>query len=363
MKLPEPKKLPSGNYNIMLRLGGKNYSITEADPTTCTNKARLIKSEYKAGKRISYQNRNDPTIQEILDQYIASRKAVLSPSTIRGYQTIAANRFPSYKTKRPSAIKNWQTVINDEVKDGVSAKTIKNSWSLLAAALEFADLPVPSVKLPAIMPAVRPWLDAEQVKVFVSAVQGQDCEIPALLALHSLRRSEIVGLQWSKINLEKKTIRIEGSAVFNEDNKLSYKETNKSRNSRRTVPIMIPELEKALMAIPEEKRTGSVVTCNPNTIWAQINRICSQHDLPAVGVHGLRHSFASLAHHVGLPEQDAMLIGGWEDAQTMHKIYEHISAADRLKAENKLASFFKNADAKQGRKKGQNADENADDIA
>ena len=31
--------------------------------------------------------------------------------------------FPSYKTKRPSAIQNWQTVINDEGKDGVSAKT------------------------------------------------------------------------------------------------------------------------------------------------------------------------------------------------------------------------------------------------
>jgi hypothetical protein len=35
-----------------------------------------------------------------------------------------------------------------------------------------------------------------------------------------------------------------------------------------------------------------------------------------------------------------MLIGGWEDAGTMHRIYEHISAADRLKAENKIAQFF-----------------------
>lgn len=344
MKLPEPKKLPSGNYNIMLRLGGKNYSITEANPTECTNKARLIKAEYKAGKRISYQNRNDPTIREILDQYIASRKAVLSPSTIRGYQTIADNRFSSYKEKRPSAIKNWQTVINDEVKNGVSAKTIKNSWSLLAAALEFADIPVPAVKLPAVMPATRPWLDADQVKVFVSAVKGQDCEIPALLALHSLRRSEIVGLQWSKVDLDNRTIRVEGSTVFNENNELRYKETNKSKNSRRTVPIMIPELKTALEAIPEDQRTGSLVNCNPNTIWAQINRVCEQNNLPSVGVHGLRHSFASLAHHVGLPEQEAMLIGGWEDAQTMHKIYEHISAADRLKSENKLAAFFKNAD-------------------
>jgi len=344
MKVPEPKKLPSGNYNIMLRLGGNNISITRPTARACKDEAGLIKAEYKAGKRLDLQSKNDPTIQEILDRYIDSRKAVLSPSTIRGYQTIADNRFPAYRGKKLSSVKDWQTVINDEVKSGVSSKTIKNSWSLLAAAIEFAGLTVPTVKLPAIMPAVRPWLDADQIKTFIKAVNGQDCEIPALLALHSLRRSEIVGLQWSKIDINKKTIRVEGSAVFNEGNKLTYKETNKSKNSRRIIPIMIPELETALKAVPDAERDGVIVKCNPNTIWAQINRICVQNDLPQVGVHGLRHSFASLAHHVGLPEQEAMQIGGWEDAQTMHKIYEHISAADRLKSENRLASFFKNAD-------------------
>lgn len=31
---------------------------------------------------------------------------------------------------------------------------------------------------------------------------------------------------------------------------------------------------------------------------------------------------------------------GWEDAGTMHKIYEHISDSDRIKQENKIAQFF-----------------------
>lgn len=86
-----------------------------------------------------------------------------------------------------------------------------------------------------------------------------------------------------------------------------------------------------------------MVRCSPNTIWSQINRVCKGAGLPLVGVHGLRHSFASLAHHIGLPEKEAMLIGGWEDAQTMHKIYTHIADADRVKAENMMAAFYKNA--------------------
>lgn len=245
--------------------------------------------------------------------------------------------------KKLSELKNWQELINAEVKAGTSAKTIKNSWALVAAALSSAGIAAPTVSLPKIAVSPRPWLDPEQIKVFIEAVKGEKCEIPALLALHSLRRSEIMGLSWNKINLSAGTIRIEGSAVIGDDNKLTYKNTNKSKNSRRTVPIMIPELSEALKSVPAENRTGPLVTCNPNTIWSQINRVCKAAGLPEVGVHGLRHSFASLAHHVGLPEQDAMLIGGWEDAQTMHKIYTHISNADRLKNENKIAAFFKNA--------------------
>ena len=69
-----------------------------------------------------------------------------------------------------------------------------------------------------------------------------------------------------------------------------------------------------------------------------------------MGVHGLRHSFASLAFHLGLTEQETMELGGWSDYNTMRKIYTHLAAADRLKSQNKMAAFFKanaNKDANQ----------------
>ena len=109
---------------------------------------------------------------------------------------------------------------------------------------------------------------------------------------------------------------------------------------------MIPELLAALEAV--EDKSGPVVRCNPNTIYHQINRVCARNGLPQVGTHGLRHSFASLGYHLGVPELEMMQLGGWADNQTMIRIYTHSANADRVKAENAMAGFF-----------AQNANENA----
>lgn len=113
---------------------------------------------------------------------------------------------------------------------------------------------------------------------------------------------------------------------------------------------MIPELLAALEAV--EDKSGPVVRCNPNTIYHQINRVCARNGLPQVGTHGLRHSFASLGYHLGVPELEMMQLGGWADNQTMIRIYTHIANADRVKAENAMAGFFaknanENANSKQ----------------
>jgi len=342
MKVPKPTKLSSGNWRIQLRLNGVSIPVIASTKTECIHQAELIKAEHNSGKRIR-KPKTDQTIKELVESYVKSRKTVLSPATIAGYQTIIDNRFKAYINKKPKEITDWQEVINDEVKTGIKSKTLKNSWALIAAALKYHKLECPDVKLPQIVQSSRPWLDAEQIKTFIKAIKGQDCEIAALLALHSLRRSEILGLTWDKIDLENDIIHIEGSAVPGEKNRLVYKETNKTKNSRRDVPIMIPRLKEAILSIPEDKRTGKIYTRYQNILWRDINRICKDNNLPEIGVHGLRHSWVSLAHHVGMPEQEAMLIGGWENAQTMHKIYEHISEKDRIKAENKIKQFFKNA--------------------
>jgi integrase len=352
MKTPSPKKLPSGSWNIYLRLGNEGISVTKPTKSECIKAAELIKAEYRNEKRAKQCNE---TLDIILTKYIDSRRSVLSPSTIAGYETIRKNRFKKYMKKKISDIDDWQAVINAEVKDGLSPKSIRNNWGLVVSAMGYVGQPVPPVQLPSVMPATRPWLTADQIKVFVKAVHGHPVEIPALLMLHSLRRSEVLGLDWSNIDLKAKTIRVVETAVIGEKNKLVTKSTTKTRKSYRTIPVMIPELESALAAVPEKDRKGKVYKLNPNNLWPEINGICRRNNLPEVGCHGLRHSFCSLAAHVSMSEAETMMLGGWEDVGTMRRIYQHISDQDRLKAENKISAFFKSPS--------ENADGNADGVS
>ena len=184
----------------------------------------------------------------------------------------------------------------------------------------------------------RPWLSPEQIPVFLDAVRGKQCELPALLALHSLRISEILDLTIDDIDFENRTIRVQGSAVPDESNAIVHKKANKTSKSTRTIPIMMQRAYDLLLERKNDK--GYLFQCRGNSVSESIRKICKKNGLPVVGTHGLRHSFASLAYHLGMSEMETMAIGGWSDYQTMRKIYTHLSEADKLKATNKMAEFY-----------------------
>lgn len=337
MNVPKPRKLDSGSWFIQLRLGGESIPVTAASEKECVRAAQLIKAEYQAGKRkVSHDS---ITLSEAIEQYVEAKRGVLSPATIRGYECIKKNRFQAYM-KKPLKKIDWQPAVSAEAQL-CSAKTLKNSWCLIASAVKAAGYPVPDVTLPQVILRDEPYLEPTQIPTFVKAIHGQPCEIPALLALCSLRRSEICALTWEDIDLEKKRIHVAGAVVPDENHKFVPKETNKNQTSRRYVPIIIPELLSALEAAKQE--SGPVYTGSPNTMYHQIDRVCERAGLPPVGVHGLRRSFASLAYHLHMPERIAMRIGGWSNGETMHKIYIKLSEADIAEYANDMTEFYKNA--------------------
>lgn len=352
MKVPNPRKLKSGTWFIQLRLGGESIPVSAKTKKDCIAQAQYIKAEYKAGRRERKEKnpkeKKAPTLSEAIDSYIDRRDAILSPSTIRGYKAIKKTRFLPMMEKRLCELSSsdWQRACNLEAKI-CSAKTLKNAWGFISSVVVDTGLQKPIVKLPQVPVSKRPFLEPEQIRPFIDAVHKTDVEIPALLALSSLRRSEIMALRWENIDWGKRTIIVKGAKVYNEENKFVYKIENKNSSSARIVPIMIDDLFYALEKKKQED--GFVVNCSPNTIRIQINRICEKNRLPLVGVHGLRHSFVSLAYHLGVPEKIVMEIGGWSDYQTMRKIYTHIAKSDVTKYSDKLKGFFsQSADAELG---------------
>lgn len=344
MKVPEPRKLPSGAWRIQLRLGGESISITSSSKKECKRQAELVKAEYRSGKRESRVSLGELTIRQGIDGYIEARKNKLSPSTVRGYRTIQKNRFQKYMDIPIMQIKDWQAVYDSEV-DRLNPKTLKNSFALIKSVyLFYTKKPLPKVEIIPVVANERPYLDAEQIRVFLDAVKGQRCEIGALLALSSLRCSEAFGLDWDDgcIDLDHDRIEVRGAAVFDENNKFVHKDTNKNETSRRPVPIAISQLHAALEAV--DNKHGPVICYKtPGGLWKAVNRVCKKAGLPQVGLHGLRHSFASLAVHLGIPEETTMVIGGWSDFTTMRKIYTHISNRDMKNHTDAFKSFYGNA--------------------
>ena len=361
MKTPKPRKLPSGNWFIQLRLGGESIPVTASTEKECTRQAVAVKAEYLAGKRspkLPEEEKAVVTLSEAMDQYIQEKSNTLSPSTIRGYRKIQKYRFQSIAQEDVEKLAGaperfWQTVVNDEAA-ACSPKYLKNAFGFVKGVLRYATgRLIPDVQLSAAVPSQRAFLMPDEIIPFVEAVKGTFFEIPALLALSSMRISEIQALRWENISKDPDFIRTTGAVVLDSENKLTKKKQGKNVTSSRNVPILIPSLKEAIER--ERKPSGPVMDITQDRLRENVHKVCIRNGLTDVSIHGLRHSFASLAYHLRMPEKIAMEIGGWSDPGTMNKIYTHIAQSDITRYQTEMANFYA---GKHGSEK-ENANENA----
>nr|DAL20486.1 MAG TPA_asm: Integrase [Caudoviricetes sp.] len=329
IKVPAPRMKGKRWY---LELRREGVTVIEDTEAAAIAKALAIRAGF-----IAAEKKAPPlTLRQAIDKYIRERDNALSPATIRGYYTIQRNAFGGVMDKDIHAVGCWQAAVNAEA-TRVSAKTLKNEWGLIETVLRANRVDIDVSSLPQVIRKELPWLDYSQIKQFLAAVRGEPCELGALLALHSLRRSEVLALSPDKIKGGK--ILVHGSAVVDKDGKLVRKKENKNTTSRREVDIVIARLADLLRASSTPAGVP-YVRYNPNTLTNQINRICAREGLPLVGMHGLRRSFASLAYHLGWSERQTMQVGGWADLKTVHDIYIKLAAADQKRDIDKMREFY-----------------------
>lgn len=334
MKAPKARRLPSGQWFCRVRIDGKDIGITRPTEKAAVAEAMAVKAGIKQASE-----RTGRTVTQAIDDYIESKSNVLSPSTIRGYRTVQRNRFRSAMNRRICDVTDaqWQRFVNEEAKL-CSAKTLANAWGLVNPVIKRETGMQVNVRLPQVVQNEHEFLDVTQVQIFLEAIKGNPAEVPALLALSSLRASEILALTWDNVDLKSGWIHVRGSVVPDEHGNMVAKKENKNRNSRRDVPI-IPPLRTALETV--EVPRGRVYPKTEQNARKRVNAVCRKAGLPEVGLHGLRHSFASLCVYLGIQPDYAMRIGGWSDYQTMKKIYTHVSTRDLEEASQPLLDFFK----------------------
>lgn len=341
IKIPTARRLPSGNWFVQLRIDGESISITKPTEKAAIAEAMAVKQGIVKHKKTPVGER---TLYQAIDLWLADNEERLSPSTIRGYVTCQKNGFQTLMKMQCSKItaKVASAAINQECRK-YSAKTIENRWRFIAQVLEWATGERFDVALPQVVVEPPEFLDQEDLNTFLKSIKGKKVEITALLAISSLRRSEMAALNWDEgdIDLKNRWIHVRGAMVPNKEHKMVTKATNKNTKSRRDVPMIDP-LYEALKAV--EVKKGRVVPQHPATMLTRINKACREAGVPEVGCHGLRHSFASLCHILNVPPQVAMEIGGWSDRATMDRIYTHVSKRTKDSYQNKFTDYFKNAE-------------------
>lgn len=343
MKIPKAKKLPSGRWNIQVMVDGKRASITAETEKECIAQA----AAYKAGmidKERAHREKT-LTLNDALTKYIEDRSAVLSPSTIRSYKETQKNRIQNLLAKRVKDIQesDLQIQINEEAQAGRSAKTIKNDISLAISVLQqYKPINAKRLKYPQRVKREHAYLDADQCIALITACEGDVAEVPILLGLWlGLRRSEILGLCWDCIDLEGHKLHIHRTLVRDENSNFVLKPYTKTESSRRTLSLPGYIEEKICQLKPEDQRQGQLFeTMNSSFIYDRLRLICKKNNIPFPGVHGLRHTNASVMLSLGIVDKVAMARGGWSTEYTLKSVYQHLFQADKRTADELIDDFF-----------------------
>ena len=334
MKIPKAEQLPSGKWRCRVTINGNRVSFIKEEEQAAVNAAMLAMLSTNPNEDERKEKLSSITLRSAVQDYIDKRENILSPSTLKSYDSILRNRLQGVMDLPLTARIDWQAVLNDEAEE-ISAKTLKNVWGLINGVLNEYDISAGKVRLPQVVRVKRPFLQPKEIKTFVKAVKGHKYELPYLLCLHGLRRSEMLAL--TKKDVTKDTICVRGAVVQNIDGEYIRKDENKNPSSRRDVPVMLPRVYQ----LAKKSKTDVLCPWKPSTMHKPLNDLCKSAGITVVSLHDLRRSYASLCYHLGVSEAQTMEWGGWSDASTMRKIYIQIAEQDRIKKADELKKYFR----------------------
>ena len=173
-----------------------------------------------------------------------------------------------------------------------------------------------------------------QIQALFAAVEGTMMELAVKLAAYlGLRRSEIAGLKWKNVDLSRNEIRIR--EVRTEVGGVDVVKKPKTATSVRRLGIsglddLRRALEQAYLRRKSDDPDENVLLRpdgtppKPNYLTAQLLSIVRSNRLPGITMHGLRHSFASVANSVGVPMFDISRTLGHSSLAVTSAIYTHL---------------------------------------
>lgn len=303
------------------------FRISVTDPAT-GKRVQPTGSGYKTKKEaelaaaeleIKYQSgllsseAKDETVESFVRKYIEN---VLSTKIEETSYDLRIKLFNSYiaphigklkiKSLTPMQVQNF---INALIKEGKSAGHVVNIINLLGQAMKTAEewgyivrSPVSLVSKPKLKQKKITVWSKEQFQYFLNNTKDSKCYSFYLLGLSTgMRPGEILGLDWSRVDFERKIIRVERTLARTKERGLFIKETPKNNSSRRTIPIpdnLSNYLKRYKLSQQPNKynlvfpgfRTDLCYVAVVNEIMQRDIERCG---LPRITPHDLRHTHAT----------------------------------------------------------------------
>lgn len=330
MKLPTPKKLPSGNWNVVVMVGGRRISITEPTEKKALAAAAAVKAGAKREKQISL------TVGDAINRYIESKDAVLSPATVAGYRRIRANAFQELMPIQLSSLtqEQVQRAVNRMAKTK-SSKSVRNAHGLLSATLSTYR---PDFTLHTTLPQKQKTEISiptpEHIQVILSGCSGTRMELPIYLAVWlGLRASEIRGLTWDCISGD--TLHVK-QAIVEGDHGPAVKGTKTTAGDRRL--HLPPQLLEIIQRQP--KTDEYLVHLSGQAMYKAFSRLCEKLGLPHYRFHDLRHANASIMLALGIPNRYAQERMGHATDNMLKAVYQHTMEHKRTEVDTAVDTYF-----------------------
>ena len=328
-----------------------------------------LKKQYDAFEQECLRDKpTDETVEQIIDAYIESRRRLgAKATTIKGYELCKKRLSAPLRTQIASEVNSYR--IDKYIAQSAekyAPKTVKNTISLLSAAYDRAirlgllsENPCTKITLPKQPQPEIQTLSEQDVVKLMKALEDERIDFKVgyeLCLLCGMRRSEVLGLKESDINLPFRTAMISKTRHI-VDGKMQIQDT-KTEKSRRSLalPEFICEDIRKLIELHDsyewEHSDYLILTpfgepMHPSTFSDHLILIEEDHGIRHVSVHGLRHTFATMLNSAGVDIARISAELGHSNISTTLNKYTHVfggaTASSRGIADAMDAKFSKTA--------------------
>jgi integrase len=200
--------------------------------------------------------------------------------------------------------------------------------------------------------------DGPTLRLFLEACLAEgDRHYPlwVLLATTGMRRGEALGLRWSDVDLDSGRMRVVQTVVQTRNSvSLGVPKTSQGRRSVSLDPMTVSVLrahrvrmlEDRMLAGPDFEDRG-LVFHHPDGSWLRPNSVSdaflrrvARHGLPRLTLHGLRHTWATLALEDGVHPKVVQERLGHSTVAITLGIYSHVSPRLHDEAANQVARLM-----------------------